>query len=485
MTPPRKASRGKGQARCSSKNPAAKRRKITAQGEGPVLPFALGQKETEQAPQGRKKAMPRPELKQFAELEPDDFERHPVWIGCHTADYGKPWYESTDEETFRPRTGKLPADPFEGMLLVKATFKLRDGSRYTGFVTPSDDSDDLGTQQPQMFVQGQRFSFWGGMAGISSDTQQALYAALNRGPNEIFPLRFAGKPEFATGVMNGEIKGFYSGGAINSPERIPQVPTAGPKWFRLQSNGYQPDPQPQRDLRYKKLTFHDMCERCGIRSAQSTPFRFNKFRRNASVGFWQPACFYDVFIVPAKLGGEIEIAGITGVSIGPVLGHRSGVELPDYVQLHIARSFDCVEVSRLPTVTCRPNNEEVMAMRKKWPEMEKTIEENKGKPSWWSGSDSSYSDYRKEMDRLRAKVAVLPFCGRVKYHPPTYFAIIDSSLNDAPDLCQSTEWFGSGALAYRLTFASERFVALARERKWNGLIFSEVSQHGFSERKGL
>ncbi len=44
--------------------------------------------------------MVRSELKQFGELEPEDFERHPVWIGCHTADYGKPWYNDSDEETF-------------------------------------------------------------------------------------------------------------------------------------------------------------------------------------------------------------------------------------------------------------------------------------------------------------------------------------------------------------------------------------------------
>jgi hypothetical protein len=45
----------------------------------------------------------RPELKQFGDLTPADFERHPGWIGCHTADYDGAWYDETDEETFRPR----------------------------------------------------------------------------------------------------------------------------------------------------------------------------------------------------------------------------------------------------------------------------------------------------------------------------------------------------------------------------------------------
>ena len=32
------------------------------------------------------KDLSKPELKQFGDLSPGDFDRHPVWIGCHTAD---------------------------------------------------------------------------------------------------------------------------------------------------------------------------------------------------------------------------------------------------------------------------------------------------------------------------------------------------------------------------------------------------------------
>jgi hypothetical protein len=117
--------------------------------------------------------MARPELKQFGEFEAEDFERHPLWVGCHTADYGKPWYEDTDEETFRPYTGKLPADPTKGMLLVQAVVELRDGSRYPGFLTPAAEGWDkrpdgrpmfepnhiLGAQQPQIFAGGRFFGF--------------------------------------------------------------------------------------------------------------------------------------------------------------------------------------------------------------------------------------------------------------------------------------------------------------------------------------
>ena len=124
-----------------------------------------------------------PELKQFGELDAEDFERHPVWIGCHTADYGRPWYEDTDEETFRPYTGKLPADPSEGILLVRAVIELHDGSRHPGFVSAG---SDLGTQQPQIFAADRQFGFWGGMVGISEQAQQELYAALDKGRMRFF-----------------------------------------------------------------------------------------------------------------------------------------------------------------------------------------------------------------------------------------------------------------------------------------------------------
>ena len=79
-----------------------------------------------------------------------------MWVGCHTLDYDEPWYENTDEETFRPWTGKLPADASAGMLLVKATLELHDGSRHPGFVTPALKEGDLGTQQPQIFAGNRR-----------------------------------------------------------------------------------------------------------------------------------------------------------------------------------------------------------------------------------------------------------------------------------------------------------------------------------------
>jgi len=153
--------------------------------------------------------MAKPELKQFGDLSQGDFERHPVWIGCHTADCDEPWYGETDEETFRPWTGAPPADPTEGMLLVRAVIELRDGTQHPGFATPAFHEGDLGIQQPQVFVGGRRFGFWGGMRGVPAGERRELYAALRRAPDEVFPLSFSLDPGLATGVVAGRVQGFY------------------------------------------------------------------------------------------------------------------------------------------------------------------------------------------------------------------------------------------------------------------------------------
>lgn len=165
--------------------------------------------------------MPTPELKQFGDLTREDFERYPVWIGCHTADYDEPWYDDTDEQTFRPWTGDLPADASKGMLLVRATIELQDGSRHPGFTTPSPKpGDDLGTQQPQIFAGGQRFGFWGGILGVPAAVRQSLYALLGKTGDTVFPLRFTVDPRLATGNASGDVQGFYR---FNLRERSVQI----------------------------------------------------------------------------------------------------------------------------------------------------------------------------------------------------------------------------------------------------------------------
>ena len=163
--------------------------------------------------------MSRPELKRFGDLTLADFERHLVWIGCHTADYDEPWYDETDEETFRPRSGALPADPSEGMLLVRASAVLSDGTRLPAFLTPAFEEGDLGTIQPQVFVGGRMFSFWGGMFGMPVEARQEFYAALGKPPESIFPIEFAVDPTVSGGVARAQVRGFYKMGKTVEVEK--------------------------------------------------------------------------------------------------------------------------------------------------------------------------------------------------------------------------------------------------------------------------
>jgi hypothetical protein len=325
------------------------------------------------------------------------------------------------------------------------------------------------------------------MIGISGDMQQALYAALNKNPEQIFPLQFRGSSELATGVTSGQIKGFYAGRRgkieVERPEREIQVPAIGAKWFRMQANAVHGYPQPAKDFKFAQLYYQNACRRCGIYERQVAPFRFGRSDRRALSGFMQLHWVCDAFFVRPDVAAEIVKAGITGLSFGSAVDHRTGVELSDRVQLQVATIVSCAEISHLPTVTCRPDNEERTEFRRRWPLPPKNESENADPPNWWGGSKDGYAQYKKKVERERARIAALPYCGRVKYHPPTSLAIIPNSLDNAPDLCQSAEWIGSGGEAFRLTLVSERFVALIRERKWKGLGFSEVSQHGFSERK--
>lgn len=155
-----------------------------------------------------------PELVQFGDLTPAHFERHPVWISCHIADYDEPWYDQTDEETFRPWTEALPVDASYGMLLAKAEFLLADGTRLEGFMTPAVPGDPvelLGLMQPNVFLPtGTLGAFWEG--GVTRDASEhaAFYRALGKTAAQVFPIRFSASEKLVTGITKGTLDGFYS-----------------------------------------------------------------------------------------------------------------------------------------------------------------------------------------------------------------------------------------------------------------------------------
>jgi hypothetical protein len=152
----------------------------------------------------------KPLLKDGSDLTPGDFAQFPVWVQCHLVDYDEPWYEETDEATFRPWTGPLPVDPKDAIFLLRATMTLANGSRLNGFVTPqsADQPFDLGTMQPVMFSSsGEQLGFWDGAFRRPEERRVRFYAAVGVGAKEISPVLFSCEPGLAVGRVAGSIPG--------------------------------------------------------------------------------------------------------------------------------------------------------------------------------------------------------------------------------------------------------------------------------------
>lgn len=153
---------------------------------------------------------PKPLLKQYKHLTAADFKKHPVWAACHSVDYDQPWFDDTDEETFRPWKRSKPWEPEFGMALVRATLTLADGRKLPGFITPQHKGEplDLGIVQPEIFLpSGKRASFYIGM-GKDPKNNKRVYAELGKDSKAIFPIKFAAEKKLSKGQITGAIPGF-------------------------------------------------------------------------------------------------------------------------------------------------------------------------------------------------------------------------------------------------------------------------------------
>jgi hypothetical protein len=160
----------------------------------------------------------KPLLKQFGNLTLSDFVQHPVWVNCHVIAYGKPWYNETDEETFRPWDGNIPADPGETMFLVKGQLILADGTEYDGFITPQQgpSEPDLSIIQPYLFAKSEKaLSFWFGMFEPSRKEINRFYETFGKNAEQVFPIRFRAVDGLAKGIVEGTIPGFCRKGKNN------------------------------------------------------------------------------------------------------------------------------------------------------------------------------------------------------------------------------------------------------------------------------
>jgi hypothetical protein len=215
--------------------------------------------------------------------------------------------------------------------------------------------------------------------------------------------------------------------------------------LQVLAQGHHGYPQPEND--YYKSIYLAFCARCGIHGRQSAPFRLRRSQRASHSSFVQLNWVFDAWFVHPEVATELTSSGISGISFGPSLDHGTGDELSDRRQLLTSTVISCAETSRLPAVTCRPDNEE--------------------------------SEWKIVAGRTRYN-ALTPYCGNVKHHVPSSLAIKSGVLGDVPDLFQTAEWFGSGGAAHRLTLCTERFAELVTSRRWRGLEFRSVQDGGWS-----
>ncbi len=121
----------------------------------------------------------------------------------------------------------LPVDSQSEKVRISALFTLKDGSQFFGHVAsvpkrPSKRSPHaiIGEHFPVMLVKGKSVPFWCLLQSVD-DVRGALYGALRKGLSEIFPIHFEGASGLATGIVSGEIEGFYEVGfEKRTPPRI-------------------------------------------------------------------------------------------------------------------------------------------------------------------------------------------------------------------------------------------------------------------------
>jgi hypothetical protein len=148
--------------------------------------------------------------KQVYDLTGADLEAHPVWEHCLDEE-GLP---DQDEATVRPYdTGGKPLE-YAGMLVVRATLTLANGSPFAGYLyhvpdVPDSSYGPLANLQPQIVTPEGQVMFWYGMVAPTREVMAEVYRKLGAGAAGVFPVRYASDVPLATGPISGELAGFY------------------------------------------------------------------------------------------------------------------------------------------------------------------------------------------------------------------------------------------------------------------------------------
>lgn len=143
-----------------------------------------------------------PLRKPVGELSNDDLELFPVWKFALGED-------DEDDTNVRPvaLVGELAPS---GLLVVRARFRLADGTEMRGYLTPRP-GQHCGVEelQPVIVTATGQVLLWWGVIVPCHDHVHDLYRRLGKSSDaQVFPLRFAPDIPIAGGPFTGEVPGF-------------------------------------------------------------------------------------------------------------------------------------------------------------------------------------------------------------------------------------------------------------------------------------
>jgi hypothetical protein len=144
--------------------------------------------------------------KQVYDLTLADLRRFGVWEYAEDEE----GVEGQDEATVRPRAATYALNPGLGTIMVRAGFRLADGTQMSGFVTPSDHDadDDLGLIQPVIVTRLGQVRFWMGVLRPRPVELANAYERLGRSACKVFPLKYQSAVALSGGPVRGTIPGF-------------------------------------------------------------------------------------------------------------------------------------------------------------------------------------------------------------------------------------------------------------------------------------
>jgi hypothetical protein len=153
--------------------------------------------------------------KQSYDLRPNDLAEFPIWEYAldEEGEVGQ------DEATVKPRPDLEIADPSEGMLITRSEFIARDGTRYEGYVSPSDE-EAFSLVQPTIVTDQGQVNFWYGAFPPKPGALEADYKLLGTTAEQLFPVRFHALVEFEGATLEGEIPAFMHYERVGSQEVV-------------------------------------------------------------------------------------------------------------------------------------------------------------------------------------------------------------------------------------------------------------------------